>query len=208
MDDLCAAAAAFVLLSYLSALLSRAPVGAVPTGPGGEAVSDTYMFVHQTLAGNGTLTARIASFSGAPLTPWAKAGLILEPDTHQGTAYAAVMVTGTHGVRMQYDYTHESPGLAGAASSPRWLRLSRAGDVITGYDSIDGARWTLVGTARLGGLPRTVQIGLFVTSPVSFPAGADGGTPSVATASFVAGVFSRPLTELGIGFLGYRIPLQ
>jgi hypothetical protein len=28
-----------------------------------------------------------------------KAGIILEPDTNQGTAYAAVMVTGAHGVR-------------------------------------------------------------------------------------------------------------
>jgi hypothetical protein len=62
---LCAAAIVFVLLSFLSAFESRAPVPAVPTGPGGEAVSDTYMFVHQALAGDGTLTARVASLSGA-----------------------------------------------------------------------------------------------------------------------------------------------
>ena len=196
MIALCAAAVVFVLLSFLSAFESRAPVRAVPAGPGGEAVSDTYMFVHQTLAGDGTLTARVASLSGAHtslspasgsafgasskgqpgsqlqpgLAPWAKAGIILEPDTNQGTAYAAVMVTGSHGVQMQYNYTHDSPGLAGAVgpSSPRWLRLTRAGDVITGYDSADGAHWTEIGTARLAGLPRTVQIGLFVTSPVYF----------------------------------------
>jgi ABC-type transport system involved in multi-copper enzyme maturation permease subunit len=209
---LCAAAVLFVLLSFLSAFESRATVPAVPTGPGGEAVSDTYMFVHRTLAGDGALTARVAALSGVhtPLSPtsgsvfrassksqpgsqfepgvapWAKAGIILEPDTNQGTAYAAVMVTGSHGVQMQYDYTHDSPGIAGAAgpSSPRWLRLTRAGDVITGYDSTDGSRWTEIGTARLARLPRTVQIGLFVTSPVYFPAGADVGTPSVATATF------------------------
>jgi ABC-type transport system involved in multi-copper enzyme maturation permease subunit len=97
-----------------------------------------------------------------------------------------VMVTGAHGVRMQYDYTHDSPGLAGPVgpSSPRWLRLTRAGDVITGYDSADGAHWTQIGIARLAGLPRTVQIGLFVASPTYFAAGADTGTPSVATARF------------------------
>src|SRR6266851_3294303 len=212
MIALCAAAVVFVLLSFVSALASRAPVPAVPAGPGGEAVSDTYMFVHQALAGDGTLTARVASLSGAHtsssptagnafgrsskgqpgaqlqpgLAPWAKAGIILEPDTNQGTAYAAVMVTRSHGVQMQYNYTHGSPGIAGAAgpSSPRWLRLTRAGDVITGYDSTDGSHWTEIGTARLTGFPRTVQIGLFVTSPVYFPAGADVGTPSVATATF------------------------
>jgi ABC-type transport system involved in multi-copper enzyme maturation permease subunit len=192
MIALCAAAAVVVLLSFLSAFESRAPVPALPTGPGGEAVSDTYMFVHQTLAGDGTLTARVVSLSGAHtpfspgLAPWAKAGIILEPDTNLGTDYAAVMVTGSHGVQMQYDYTHDSPGIAGAAgpSSPRWLRLTRAADVITGYDSTDGDRWTKIGTARLAGLPRTVQIGLFVTSPVYFPAGADALASSVATATF------------------------
>ena len=212
MIALCAAPAVFVLLSFASALASRAPVSAVPTGPGGEAVSDSYMFVHQALAGDGTLTARVASLSGAHaspspttrhgfatssksqpgtplrpgLAPWAKAGIILEPDTNQGTAYAAVMVTGSHGVQMQYDYSHDNPGLGGPAgpSSPRWLRLTRAGDVITGYDSADGAHWTKIGTARLAGLPRTVQIGLFVSSPVYFAAGAGIGTPSVATARF------------------------
>jgi ABC-type transport system involved in multi-copper enzyme maturation permease subunit len=209
---LCAAAAVFVILSWLSALASRGPVSGVPTGPGGEAVSDTYMFVRQALAGDGTLTARVTSLSGAytpfsstsgsllspssrsqsssqlqpGLAPWAKAGIILEPDTNQGTDYAAVMVTGSHGVRMQYNYTHDSPGLASSVgpSSPCWLRLTRAGDVITGYDSADGARWTKIGTARLTGLPGTVQVGLFVTSPVYFAAGADVGTPSVARASF------------------------
>jgi ABC-type transport system involved in multi-copper enzyme maturation permease subunit len=212
MIALCATAIVFVLLSFLSAFESRAPVPAPPVGPDGEAVSDTYMFVHQSLAGDGVLTARVAALSGAHpprsptsgsasgassrgqldsqlepgLAPWAKAGIILEPGKNQGTDYVAVMVTGSHGVRMQYNYTHDSPGLVGAAgpSSPRWLRLTRAGDVITGYDSADGARWTKIGTARLAGLPPTVQIGLFVTSPMYFPAGAGAPTPSVATATF------------------------
>ena len=97
---------------------------------------------------------------------------------HQGTAYAAVLVTGSHSVRMQYNYTNGSLGLPGAVgpSSPRWLRLTRTGEVITGYDSTDGAHWTRIGTARLTGLPRTVQIGLFVTSPLYFATGADIGT--------------------------------
>ena len=213
MIALCAAAVVFVLLSFLSAFLSRQGNPATPaTGPGGEAVSDTYMFVHQTLAGDGTLTTRVASLSGAHtsfsstpgngfsessksgpgsqlspgLSPWAKAGIIIEPDTNQGTDYAAVMATGSHGVQMQVNYTHDNPGLAGPVgpSSPRWLRLTRAGDVITGYDSADGAHWTHIGTARLTGLPAAVQIGLFVTSPAYFAAGADVGTPSVATAGF------------------------
>jgi ABC-type transport system involved in multi-copper enzyme maturation permease subunit len=96
------------------------------------------------------------------------------------------MVTGSHGVRMQYNYTRDRPGLAGPVgpSSPRWLRLTRVGDVITSYDSVGGVHWSEIGTARLTGLPHTVQIGLFVTSPLYFAAGASNGTPSVATAHF------------------------
>ena len=78
-----------------------------------------------------------------------------------------MMVTGGYGARMQYDYTGDVPGLAGAvsASSPRWLRLTRSGDTLTGYDSADGTHWTRVATVTLAGLPRTVQGGLFATSP-------------------------------------------
>ena len=160
------------------------------------------MFVHQPLAGNGAVTVRVASLSGSPVgggpngtlratspsvpAPWAKAGIIVERDMSQGATYAAVMVTGAHGVRMQYDYTHDAPGLPGAVavSSPRWLRLTRIGDIITGYDSTDGSHWSDIGTAQLRGLPPTAQIGLFVASPAYFPSASNIGNPSMATASF------------------------
>ena len=35
------------------------------TGPGGEAVADTYYLVHRSLAGDGTITARVTSLAGA-----------------------------------------------------------------------------------------------------------------------------------------------
>ncbi len=154
--------------------------GANPTvaiGPGGEAVTDDFYFVHQSLDGNGSITARVASLDtellapGGPAAhiavPWAKAGIIIKASAKPGSAYAAVMATPAHGVRMQYDYTHDLAGLPGAvtAASPRWLRLTRSGDTITGYDSADGRHWAKIGTARLAGLPPTVQAGLFVTSP-------------------------------------------
>ena len=154
--------------------------GAHPTvaiGPGGEAVTDNFYFVHQSLDGNGSITARVASLdtelanAGSPpphiAVPWAKAGIIIKASTKPGSAYAAVMATPAHGVRMQYDYTHDTAGLPGAvsAASPRWLRLTRSGDTITGYDSADGTHWAEIGTASLAGLPPTVQAGLFVTSP-------------------------------------------
>ncbi len=172
----------------------------VPTGPDGEAVADTFYFVNQTLTGDGTITARVTSLTGeistspgnvAPslsqtrpgLAEWAKAGILITPNTKQGSPYAAVMATGSHGVRFQYDYTHDSAGLPGqvSATSPRWLRLTRTGDTITGYDSSDGTTWTKIDSAQFAGLPNTVHVGLFVTSPVFFEPSA-GSEPTAATA--------------------------
>jgi ABC-type transport system involved in multi-copper enzyme maturation permease subunit len=175
-----------------------------PVGPGGEAVSDSFYFVHQTLAGNGSITVRVTSLTGlvspnggivpgpnpeknfvrAVPQPWAKAGIIIEKSARPGSPYAAMMVTGQHGVRMQYNYTQDAPGLPGAASasSPRWLRLVRSGDTLTGYDSADGMHWIRVGAAGLAGMPTTVQAGLFVTSPLAMSA--ENAAPSVATAVF------------------------
>jgi hypothetical protein len=156
---------------------------AIPTGPGSEAVTDTFYFVHRPLTANGSITVEVTSLTevtesgttpqGGPastrpaVVPWSKAGLIITAGSSQGSAYAAVMVTGSHGTRMQWNYTGDTPGLTGgvSAASPRWLRLTRAGDVITGYDSAGGTNWTKIGTVTLPGLAPTVQAGLFATSP-------------------------------------------
>ncbi len=149
-------------------------------GPGGVLVQDEFYFVRQPLAGNGSITVQVTSLTGLgseeingqPVgslrVPWSKAGIIIKDGTRQGSAYAAMMVTGGNGVRMQWNYTGDTAGLPGAvsAASPRWLRLTRDGDTITGYDSADGTHWTRVGTVALAGLPSTVQAGLFVTSPL------------------------------------------
>ena len=131
------------------------------------------------MAATGSITVRATSMTGSnspggaalkrALQPWSKAGIIIKASTRPGSAYAAMMITGSHGVRMQWNYTDDTPGLAGAvsAAAPRWLRLTRASDTITGYDSADGAHWTKVGTATLPGLPATVQAGFFAASPAS-----------------------------------------
>jgi ABC-type transport system involved in multi-copper enzyme maturation permease subunit len=185
---------------------------APPTGPGGEWVTDSFYFVRQPLTGDGSITVRVTSLTGLYSThgltaagagsptagmtpgvqPWSKAGIVVKASTRQGAAYAAMMVTGSHGVRMQWDFTHDVAGQAGkvSAASPRWLRLTRNGDTITGYDSADGAHWTRVGAATLTGLPSTAQAGLFAASPgysvntTSLGGGSSKGGPTLATGTF------------------------
>ncbi|MFI7007627.1 hypothetical protein [Streptomyces sp. NPDC050145] len=176
---------------------------AYPTGPGGEAVNDSFYFVHRTLTGDGTLTVPLRSLTGVADTgtgrttrgvqPWAKAGIVVKESLDHGSPYAALMATGGHGVRLQYDYTHDTAGPSGRVTekSPRRLRLVRSGDTLTASVSVStgGSDWTEVGRAKLPGLARTVRAGLFVTSPQAKQdtAAGTGFSPAVAT-----GVFGRP----------------
>ena len=186
-------AAGTTLLLVLLAVLAGAsspsprhgPRPSVPIGPGGEAASDSFYFVHQTLSGDGSITAPVTTLHVDTATvPWAKAGLIIKDGTTPGSPYAALMVTSGHGVRLQWDFTGDVAGLPGrvSAATPRWLRLDRSSEVITGYDSTDGVHWAKVGSVRIGGLSATVQAGLFVASPSSVHGYATGVT--VATAAF------------------------
>jgi len=202
-----------------------------PSGPEGGWVSDSFYFVRQPLAGNGSITVRVTSLTGLYSThggigaaggsptagmtpgvqPWSKAGIMIKASTAQGSAYAAMMVTGSHGVRMQWDFTHDAAGLAGnvSASAPRWLRLTRSGDVISGYDSADGVHWTLVGTARLTGFPATAQGGLFAATPgytktsTSLGGSSSTGGPALATGAFDH--VSRPGSWPAGGWTGQAI---
>jgi ABC-type transport system involved in multi-copper enzyme maturation permease subunit len=154
-----------------------------PIGPGGGAVEDQFEFVHQTLTGNGTLTARLTGLNSAALQPWAKTGIMIKASMTPGSAYAAMLGTGGNGVRFQYDYTGDEAGLPGL--TPHWLRLTRSGDVLTGYDSMDGVHWSLVGSTVLPGLPATVQAGLFAASPDPVSSGAvRAGTMPTVTGTF------------------------
>src|SRR5215469_1899296 len=101
-----------------------------PIGPDGSAVTDTFYFVHQPLPSDGTITARVASLTGeysptgvtgaganGTLTglkpgvqPWSKAGIMIKANTTSGSAYAAMLVTGSNGTRMQWNYTGDAAG--------------------------------------------------------------------------------------------------
>ncbi|MEU6426786.1 hypothetical protein ABZ860_12910 [Microbispora sp. NPDC046973] len=227
-----AAALVMVLLGLLSAAGSHASCGGAGgaeitcppplTGPDGQAVNDKFFFVHRPLTGDGGITARLTSLTGqirkpdvtpgernlvTGVVPWAKAGVMIKKSTEQGSSYAAVLMTGGHGVRMQHDFIHDTAGRPGGVSpqSPRWLRLVRSGDVLTGYESADGTTWTRVGTATLAGLPQTVRIGLFATSPgdLTVTRGDLGGSVAAERFTEATGEFDQVTVE-GAGARTWR----
>jgi hypothetical protein len=190
-------AAAFVLVAI--GIISAEGNRVVAAGPGGgprevltradgTPVRDDFTFLHRQLTGDGSLTVHVSSLAGdgSTLSPWAKAGVMVKASTRPGSTYAAALLSGGHGARLQYDFTGDIAGPTGLS----WVRLVRAGSIITGYASIDGTAWTRLGSARLTGLPATAEVGMFVTSPPDqtykeqFGSSQGDVTPTTATAVF------------------------
>ncbi|MEU3612424.1 ABC transporter permease subunit [Streptomyces sp. NPDC006872] len=174
-----------VLISVLAVSGSSVEGGgpAVTVGPDGTAVRDTMHLVHEELPGDGSVTARVSGLKNLkPSAPdggragaspgvytrttagWTKAGVVVKANTKTGSSYVAVVMTYGHGVRMQWDYTHDLAGSATPPQEDRWLRLVRKDDVLTGYESADGKDWRRVGSVRLAGLTGTVEAGVFTAA--------------------------------------------
>jgi regulation of enolase protein 1 (concanavalin A-like superfamily) len=149
-------------------------------------VFDQFYFVHRALTGDGTITARVAALTDAE--PWAKAGVIVKQSTKAGSSYAAALLTGGHGARMQYNFTEDVAGPKSTADS-QWLRLSRKGNTLTGGVSPDGEHWSTIGTVSLG-LGASVEAGMFVSSPQhsdtnrTFGSTQEDSYPTLATTTF------------------------
>jgi hypothetical protein len=124
-------------------------------------VADAFTFVHQPMAGNGSVIARVAS--QADSHEWATAGVMIKADLRAGSSYAALAVTPRNGLRLQADFATDRE--VGSGGAPRWLKLTRAGATVTGYESSDGATWREVGAVAVPALPATTEVGLFVSSP-------------------------------------------
>ncbi|SNY37494.1 hypothetical protein [Paractinoplanes atraurantiacus] len=194
---------------------------APPADSSGRSVQDRLTFVNRELDGDGSITAKVGGLDGTitypppnhdeivrGVVPWAKAGLMIKDGTGPGADYAAVMLTGTHGVRMQSAFTRDK---AGPPLREAWLRLTRHGDEITGYVSDNGADYQKIDSVRLDGLPATARIGLFVTSPSGYTVDerAEGGHAVSARWTQATAEFSRispggAWTDSLVGYSDYR----
>jgi regulation of enolase protein 1 (concanavalin A-like superfamily) len=104
-----------------------------------------------------------------------------------GSPHAFMLVSSAKGVALQWRPTTGGDSLSVAGSSstpPRWVRLDRSGNTITGSESSDGVNWTVVSTATIP-LAQTFYVGLAVTSHTT-------STSSTATISDVSTSFEAP----------------
>ena len=173
------------------------------------ATADQFQYAYQPLSGDGTIVARVTSQTDTD--PWAKAGIMIKQSAIADAPYAMLAVTPGNGINMEYGFNANIAG--GSYTFPNaWLKLTRAGNVFTAYDSADGTTWTEVGATTVT-MAASATVGLFVTShnsgqlssvtfdnvtvtpggqPLPSPwASTDVGSPAVAGASTYAnGVYT------------------
>ena len=147
---------------------STAVSGGVYTVAGGGADiwygSDGFRFVHRQLTGDGSITARVTGQQNT--NPWAKAGLMIRESLATNSKFAMAIVTPSNGTMFSHRSETGAWAANGTASSyamPLWLKLTRAGNVITAYKSTNGTSWTLTGSKTIA-MNATVNVGLAVTS--------------------------------------------
>jgi outer membrane protein assembly factor BamB/regulation of enolase protein 1 (concanavalin A-like superfamily) len=120
---------------------------------------DQFNYVSQPLTGDASIVAAVTGQDNTD--PWAKAGVMIKQSTTAGSPYALMATTPGNGLSFQYGFNTSISG--GAYSWPVWLRLDRAGSVLTAYSSPDGTNWTKVGQAVID-MTGTVTVGLAVSS--------------------------------------------
>jgi regulation of enolase protein 1 (concanavalin A-like superfamily) len=127
--------------------------------------ADSFQFDSQSFTGDGTITARVVSQTNTNV--WAKAGVMFRETLTAGSSFAALLIPynnpAAFEVRVGSGAAVVDTKTAQVKSAPYWIRLTRAGNVFTGYISPDGTTWTSVGTYTVP-MASQLHIGLAVTS--------------------------------------------
>ena len=131
--------------------------------------ADALHYTYRTLDGDGSIVARVSSIQN--VHAWTKAGVMIRNSLSPSAAQAFMLVAASaaKGVPFQRRPSDGSSSVSTSGSqstAPRWVKLARAGNLITGYESPDGVTWTIVGTDTFA-MGSTVLIGLGVSSHVT-----------------------------------------
>jgi len=128
--------------------------------------ADQFRLVSQTLSGDGSVSARVASQTNTSSS--AKAGVMLRVSTDPGSPNYAVVVTPGTGIKVQVRSVQggSTTKVANPAGTvPAYLKVTRSGSTFTAYTSPDGVAWTLIpGSTVTLNLGASVLAGLAVTS--------------------------------------------
>ena len=152
--------------------------------------ADEFHYVWTQFSGNFEITARVDSIQN--VDAWTKAGVMIRENLNAGSRHASLIASPSKGIAFQRRAAENGISISTAGpltGAPVWLKLQRAGDVITSYyRKATTDPWTLLGRQTLTGLVSDPLVGLVVSSHK------DG---VVATASFSRVAVGGTLTLTG-----------
>jgi N-acetylneuraminic acid mutarotase len=126
--------------------------------------ADSFHYVHQPLAGDGEIVARVDSIGRTHAQ--AKAAVMIRETPAAGSRHVILVSHPDNSLELvTRSATGGTSALLAAATmpTPLWLKLVRSGSTISAFAGASGGAWTPVGTTTLA-LPNTVRVGLAVTS--------------------------------------------
>ncbi|MEO8520456.1 MAG: Ig-like domain-containing protein [Acidobacteriota bacterium] len=126
--------------------------------------SDQFHFIYQPVNGDVEVIARVRALGATD--GWAKSGVMIRETLSANARHASAFATAWQGYAFQrrVDPGNYSDHTAGpAASTPGWVRLVRTGSQIDAYQSVDGVKWTAMGSDAIP-MAATVYVGIATTS--------------------------------------------
>ncbi len=137
--------------------------------------ADGCHFVYQPADGDVEMVARVVSMENPGGVAHAKASLSVRASLEAGAPHVTLAVTATDGTQFLHRDEADAKTLKVAvdaetqksllpkATFPIWLKLTRAGDEFTAYESADGTTWRKTGSVTVKLPPKTVT-GVAVSS--------------------------------------------
>jgi glucose/arabinose dehydrogenase/regulation of enolase protein 1 (concanavalin A-like superfamily) len=124
-------------------------------------VADQFHYAWRALQGDGAITVRVAALDG--IHPWSKAGVMFRASLTPDAAHGFLLLSAANGAAFQSRPTTGAVTSHSGSTANPWLRLERAGELLTASTSPDGETWQVV-ARQVVDLPHDALVGLAVTS--------------------------------------------
>lgn len=137
-------------------------------GAGIKGTADSFQFTYRTLIGDGTIIAQVEPPNGSSAV---SAGLMVRKSLSSNASNVFVAMNNSDELvttsRTTSGGNTSAPVRFTAGQYGGWMKLTRTGNSIASFSSVDGFNWTPFKTVSLTDLSSTVYVGMAIASGLS-----------------------------------------